>query len=42
MCPSCFFTKEGNGLGLAICHSIVKKHDGHITVHSELQQGTVF
>ncbi|CAK8713776.1 histidine kinase [Candidatus Electrothrix gigas] len=39
-----YFTtkKEGNGLGLAICHSIVKKHDGHITVHSELQQGTVF
>ena len=39
-----YFTtkKEGNGLGLAICHSIVKKHDGHVTVHSELQQGTVF
>ncbi|MGB5684557.1 MAG: PAS domain S-box protein, partial [Candidatus Electrothrix sp.] len=39
-----YFTtkKEGNGLGLAICHSIIKKHGGHITVHSELQQGTTF
>ncbi|WP_339133421.1 MAG: response regulator [Candidatus Electrothrix sp. GW3-4] len=39
-----YFTtkKEGNGLGLAICHSIIKKHDGHITVHSEPQQGTIF
>jgi PAS domain S-box-containing protein len=39
-----YFTtkKEGNGLGLAICHSIVKKHGGHITVHSEPQQGTTF
>ncbi|MCI5122017.1 MAG: response regulator [Candidatus Electrothrix sp. AUS4] len=39
-----YFTtkKEGNGLGLAICHSIIKKHGGHITVHSEPQQGTTF
>ncbi|CAK8718884.1 histidine kinase [Candidatus Electrothrix laxa] len=39
-----YFTtkKEGNGLGLAICHSIIKKHGGHITVHSEPQQGTIF
>ena len=39
-----YFTtkKEGNGLGLAICHSIIKKHGGHITVHSESQQGTIF
>ncbi|MCI5139758.1 MAG: response regulator [Candidatus Electrothrix sp. AR1] len=27
---------------MAICHSIVKKHGGHITVHSEPQQGTTF
>ncbi|MCW5208137.1 hybrid sensor histidine kinase/response regulator, partial [Desulfobulbus sp. US2] len=39
-----YFTtkKEGNGLGLAICHSIIKKHGGHITVHSDPQQGTTF
>lgn len=38
-----FTTKqEGNGLGLAICHSIIKKHGGHITVHSEPRQGAVF
>ncbi|WP_446011549.1 response regulator [Candidatus Electrothrix sp.] len=39
-----YFTtkKKGNGLGLAICHSIIKKHGGHITVHSEKQQGTMF
>ncbi len=39
-----YFTtkKEGNGLGLAICHSIIKKHGGHVTVHSDPQQGTIF
>ncbi|MCI5158730.1 MAG: response regulator [Candidatus Electrothrix sp. AUS1_2] len=39
-----YFTtkKKGNGLGLAICHSIIKKHGGHITVHSQPQQGTGF
>ncbi|MCI5140608.1 MAG: PAS domain S-box protein, partial [Candidatus Electrothrix sp. ATG1] len=39
-----YFTtkKEGNGLGLAICHSIIKKHGGHITVQSEPQQGNLF
>ena len=40
-----FTTKQksdttGIGLGLAICYSIVKKHDGFIAVHSEQQVGT--
>jgi two-component system, cell cycle sensor histidine kinase and response regulator CckA len=40
-----FSTKEmgarkGMGLGLAIAHAIVDKHDGHIAVNSELETGT--
>lgn len=38
-----FTTKEtGNGLGLATAYSIIKKHDGRITVDSEVNIGTVF
>ncbi len=31
---------KGQGLGLATCHSIIKKHDGFITAESELGVGT--
>lgn len=38
-----FTTKtEGNGLGLAMVHSIVRRHGGHITVESAEGEGTVF
>lgn len=38
-----FTTKQtGNGLGLATTFSIIQKHDGHITVASELGVGTTF
>ncbi len=38
-----FTTKqEGSGLGLTICHSIIKKHGGHITTKSIPGEGTIF
>ena len=38
-----FSTKQkGSGLGLATAYSIIKRHDGHIAVYSEVEKGTVF
>jgi nitrogen-specific signal transduction histidine kinase/ActR/RegA family two-component response regulator len=38
-----FTTKAtGNGLGLAAAYSIIKRHDGHITVASQRGVGTTF
>lgn len=34
--------KEGNGLGLTITHSIISKHDGHISAQSFPGVGTTF
>lgn len=34
--------EKGMGLGLSICYSIVKKHEGLITVDSKVGEGTVF
>ena len=39
-----YFTtkKHGSGLGLATCYSIIKKHNGHISVESESGEGACF
>lgn len=33
---------SGNGIGLAICKKIMENHSGHITVESNLNEGTKF
>ncbi|MBC7963735.1 MAG: PAS domain-containing protein [Steroidobacteraceae bacterium] len=34
------YSQRGMGLGLSICHAILKRHGGHISVESELGIGT--
>ncbi len=36
------FSQKGLGLGLAVCYSVVIKHDGLITVESQVGKGTAF
>ena len=33
-------THKGLGLGLAVCYSIIKNHNGLITIESDVQKGT--
>ncbi len=35
-------TGHGMGLGLSVCHSIIRSYGGHIVVESEVGQGTAF
>ena len=38
-----FTTKaKGIGLGLAVCKSIIDRHEGHIEVKSQVGKGTIF
>jgi two-component system NtrC family sensor kinase len=33
---------RGTGLGLSVCHQVIKQHDGHILVDSQVGEGTRF
>jgi signal transduction histidine kinase len=33
-------TQKGLGMGLAICYSIIKRHEGHIAITSQVEKGT--
>ena len=35
-------SQKGLGLGLSVCYSVLKNHDGHITVKSQPREGTSF
>jgi signal transduction histidine kinase len=37
-----FSTKNSTGLGLSICHSIVRQHGGRLEVQPRAEGGTVF
>jgi signal transduction histidine kinase len=41
-----FFTTkdpgQGTGLGLSVVHSVIKRYQGSIAVHSDVNQGTTF
>jgi two-component system C4-dicarboxylate transport sensor histidine kinase DctB len=37
-----FSTKESTGLGLSICHAIVRQHDGDLTFHPREGGGSLF
>jgi signal transduction histidine kinase len=36
------YSQKGLGLGLAVCYSVITKHEGLITVESEVAKGTTF
>jgi signal transduction histidine kinase len=36
------YSQKGLGLGLAVCYSVLKRHDGLITVESEVRKGSTF
>jgi PAS domain S-box-containing protein len=36
------YSQKGLGLGLAVCYSIIKRHNGLVTVESQVGKGTTF
>ncbi len=39
--PFCTLKEKGTGLGLMICHKIIKHHEGSITYQSKVNEGTL-